>query len=569
MVWFSMTTFANEQPNILLVMTDDQGIGDLSIGGSPILETPNIDRLANEGVSLSRMYVSPVCTPTRAALMTGRWAERTRAIDTWIGRAMMDPREVTIAEVLRDNGYTTGLFGKWHLGDCAPLRPMDQGFDHVLMHRGGGIAQPSDPIGNDRRYTDPLLFRNGELVRTSGYCMDVYTDEVIEFMTDAAAAGKPFFAYLATNTPHGPLHDVPEKLYDKYRESDLSTVSSEPKQYDEIARVFAMIDNIDSNVGRLMQTLDSLQISENTIVIYMHDNGPAGVRFNQNLRGRKAMVYEGGIRSPLFVRWPGHIKPGRSVHAIAAHVDILPTIIEATQSKHETGPPLDGVSILASLTSDSPSEAQTDRQLFIQGHRGDERIARHQFAVIEQRYKLLRASGFGRESLPADSPLELELYDLIKDPAEEHNLAAAKPDVVTALLKAHDAWFEDVRRSPGWGTPPRILVGSETEPTTVLTRQDWKRSSGSGWGNAGTWLVVVDNPGHFEASVLFRQSVNSPQVTLSFGETTISANAQGPTRQVALEPLNLPAGPHDLRISVTSNGQDISPEHLVISRIKR
>ncbi|MCA8964119.1 MAG: sulfatase-like hydrolase/transferase, partial [Planctomycetes bacterium] len=202
-------------PNVIVIMTDDQGMGDLGCLGNPVLETPNIDRLAEQSARLANFYVSPVCTPTRASLMTGRYAYRTRAIDTYIGRAMMDPDEVTMAEVLHDAGYRTGIFGKWHLGDCYPMRACDQGFDQALVLRGGGLAQPSEPRENNGRYTDAILFRNGKQVQTKGYCTDVFFDAAIEFVRDNK--NQPFFLYVPTNTPHTPLADVPRTLYEKYR----------------------------------------------------------------------------------------------------------------------------------------------------------------------------------------------------------------------------------------------------------------------------------------------------------------------------------------------------------------
>ena len=183
------------QPNVVVVMTDDQGYGDFGYMGNPVIRTPNLDALARESVRMESFYVCPVCTPTRASLMTGRWHMRTRAIDTYVGRAMMDPGEVTVAEALEDAGYATGIFGKWHLGDCPPMRPQDQGFQEALVHRGGGIGQPSDPLGGERKYTDAVLFQDGRQVQTRGYCTDVYVTAALEFMERAHGRGRPFFCY--------------------------------------------------------------------------------------------------------------------------------------------------------------------------------------------------------------------------------------------------------------------------------------------------------------------------------------------------------------------------------------
>ena len=212
--------------NVILIMTDDQGWGDFGFQGTPAVKTPSLDRLAAASARMDTFYVSPVCTPTRAALMTGRWTQRSTAIDTYIGRAMLRPEETTLAEALRDAGWATGIFGKWHLGDCYPMRAMDQGFEEALVHRGGGIGQPSDPEGGEGKYTDAILEHNGERVATEGYCTDVYFDAAWEWLANAHEVGQPFFAYIATNAPHGPFHDVPTELYGEYRAADLSRFRS-------------------------------------------------------------------------------------------------------------------------------------------------------------------------------------------------------------------------------------------------------------------------------------------------------------------------------------------------------
>jgi arylsulfatase/arylsulfatase A len=553
---------AGGPPSILLVMTDDQGAGDLGCAGNPLLDTPHLDRLARESTSFRRFYVSPVCTPTRASLMTGRASARTRAIDTWRGRAMMDPSEITIAEVLREAGYATGLFGKWHLGDCHPMRPMDQGFDRVLMHRGGGLAQPSDPIGNGRRYTDAILLRDGVEVETTGYCMDVYVDEAIAFMEESRAAGRPFFAYVATNTPHGPFHDVPEAAYAKYRGRDLASMVDAVGRVDAVARTFAMVENIDRNVGRLLAALDGMEAADDTIVLYLHDNGPAIARYVGRMRGTKATVLEGGIRTPFFVRWPGRVPAGVVREEIAAHVDVWPTLVEAAGARPPEGTVIDGRSLLPLL--EARDEPWPDRRLFIQAHRGDERVARHQFAVIGPRYKLLRASGFGHETLPA-AAAPIQLFDLLDDPYERHDLAAAHPDVVADMLAAHDAWFADVTGEGGHGTPPRIVVGTAAEPRTVLTRNDWRPTEGGGYGTAGSWWLRLPEATTLEARVRFRRAVESPTVAVTVGPVAREVSAAGAVTEVPLGAFELPAGACELTVRVTSGGAIVAPEHVILA----
>ena len=305
------------RPNILLIITDDQGYGDLGSTGNPILKTPNLDRFARQSVRLTQFYVSPVCSPTRASLLTGRYAYRTGVVDTWLGRSMMHTEEVTLAEMLGPAGYKTGIFGKWHLGDNFPMRPGDQGFAESLVLRGGGLGQPGDlPGGNV--YVDPVLLRNGKPEQKKGYCADVFTDATMAFVEGNRRS--PFFACLAFNTPHEPLSQVPKREHEHYQLADLSAKRFfTPKGFplpdnlepDKIARVYAMVANIDYNVGRLLKRLETLNLTRDTIVVFLTDNGPAFPRFNAGMRGLKGSVYEGGIRVPCFVRWPyAEMSPG-------------------------------------------------------------------------------------------------------------------------------------------------------------------------------------------------------------------------------------------------------------------
>jgi arylsulfatase/arylsulfatase A len=255
----------------------------------------------------------------------------------------MDPSEITLAEMLRDAGYATGIFGKWHLGDCYPMRPMDQGFQESLVHRGGGLAQPSEPIANQRRYTDPILQHNGQEVATQGYCTDVYTDAALRFMETSRADRKPYFVYLAPNAPHGPFHDVPPELYRKYKAKDLSPVLlGHEGDADKVARTFAMVENIDQNVGRILRDLDRASEADHTMVVFLVDNGPDSRRYVGPFRGKKTEVHDGGIRSPFFVRWPSRLRAGTESDRLTAHIDVLPTLLEAAGVAVPAGVSLDG-----------------------------------------------------------------------------------------------------------------------------------------------------------------------------------------------------------------------------------
>ena len=542
---------AAERPNVVLIMTDDQGYGDLGATGNPVIRTPNIDAMARRSARMSRFYVSPVCAPTRACLMTGRYNYRTRAIDTYIGRAMMDTSEVTVAEMLRDGGYATGIFGKWHLGDNYPLRAMDQGFQESLVLRGGGIGQPSDPPGGEGKYTDPILCHNGKEAPQTGYCTDVYFDAAMNWMETQHNAGKPFFAYIPTNAPHGPFNDVPEEEYEQYRKMNLGndqfpqeTGHPLPKKssHDQRARIFAMISNVDTNVGRLFEKLDALGITDNTLVIFMVDNGPNGRRYVAGMKGTKSQVYEGGIRSPFFAHWPARLKAGQTSDRIAAHIDVLPTLLEACNVPVPDGVKLDGRSILPLL--EGKNVEWPDRTICIQAHRGDEPVRYHNFVAMTQNWSLLNASGFGREEL--SGPLRFELYDMVADPLQMQNVAADHADVAEQLRKAYDAWFDDVGSTrPDNYAPPRIYLGTPHENPVVLTRQDWRRTSrDSGWqpDSQGYWELHTATAGKYDVTVMFRPRTFAETLNLTIGEQTLSADVTGDSTEYTFRDVELAVG---------------------------
>ncbi|MDA1015227.1 MAG: arylsulfatase [Planctomycetota bacterium] len=488
-----------QRPNIVLIMTDDQGYGDFGVTGNPVIRTPNIDAMAKRSATMTNFYVSPVCAPTRACLMTGRYNYRTRCIDTYIGRAMMSPDEVTAAEILGGNGYSTGIFGKWHLGDCYPMRPMDQGFQESLVHRGGGIGQPSDPPGAEGKYTDPILFRNGVAEQQRGYCTDVYYSNARAFIEKSAKRKQPFFVYLPDNCPHGPFDDVPREDLAAYKQLDLANSAFPqnrghklPRQanVDQRARIFAMITNVDRNIGRLFETLKSLGIVDNTLVIFMVDNGPNGRRYVAGYKGNKSHVHEGGIRSPFFVQWPAQLKAGHKSDVVSAHIDVLPTLLDASGIDVPAGLKLDGRSMLPMLKGEAVH--LLDRHLVIQSHRGDQPVRYHNFMIRNSKWKLVHPSGFGRESFTG--PPKFELYDLANDPYEEHDTAAAQPEVLRQLKTEYDRWFDDVGSTrPNNYAPPRIHVGTPHENPCVLTRQDWRHTSGRPWArdSSGHWLLTA------------------------------------------------------------------------------
>ena len=526
---------AAERPNIILVMTDDQGYGDLGLHGNDKIRTPNLDRFAARGLEMTRFYVSPVCAPTRACLMTGRHFYRTGVVHTSRGGAKMHGDEITIAEVLRAAGYRTGLFGKWHIGDTYPMRPQDQGFEEVLIHKSGGIDQGPDKPSS---YFDPRLWRNGEPVKTSGYCTDVFFDAALEFM--ARADDRPFFVYLPTNAPHTPL-DVAGEYYKPYLRMGLK---------ESTARVYGMVQNIDDNFGRLLGRLESLGMRDNTLVIFMTDNGPQQVRYNGGLRGRKSQTYEGGIRVPFIVQWPHRIEAGKQIDRIAAHIDLFPTLAALGGAATPPSPPRDGMSLLP-LWLGQPAPARLrDRRLFFQCHRGLDPKRYQNCAVVTQRYKMVGYGGaFNDEDLQTSTVNpKLELFDLIADPGERHDLASERPNVLADLRTAYDVWFANVRGSRGF-TPGRIHIGSPHENPVRLSRyQDGTYVGGVPIG----WSVVVERAGRYSVELLRGDSTEDGELWVQWaGRRQSKALAADESRAV----FTLPAGQGRLAAWFVPNGK--------------
>lgn len=565
-----------EPPNIVLIMTDDQGYGDFGFHENPVLRTPHLDALAAASARMSQFYVHPVCTPTRAALMTGRYPQRTRAYDTYVGRAMMEPEEVTLAEVLQDAGWATGIFGKWHLGDAYPMRPQDQGFDEALVHRGGGIGQPSDPEGGEGRYTDPVLFHNGEEIQTHGYCTEVYVTGAIQWIRQCKEQGRPFFAYLATNAPHGPFQDVPEKDYEGYRQRDLSGAFQAPEighalpasfDADRHARIFAMITDLDRQVGRLIHELKTQDLLHNTLILFLVDNGPNSRRHVNGMRGMKGQVYEGGVRSPLWAHWPARLIPGSARDEVVANIDLMPTILEACGLMPPPGLHLDGRSFLPLL--ENRRIRWPDRALVMQAHRGDRQLPFHHFLLRTRQWKLLRPSGFHREYPSGQQPAPFELYDMTADPLELNNLAESHPEVVADLAKQYLSWFADVSRtrSDNWA-PPRIVVGADAAPEVVLTRQDWRRLSlDGGWGphSQGQWHLDFRKTGPYRMRVRFLPGSKPIDIEIRCGPMQEQLQCAPGSTEINLPFAKFPLGEHELIITLhEESGKLVGPYQVVL-----
>ena len=326
---------AAEKPNVVIVITDDQGYGDLSCHGNPILKTPKLDELYAESVRLKDYHVSPTCSPTRSAFLTGHWTNRTGVWHTIMGRSMLRENEVTMGQIFKDSGYATGMFGKWHLGDNYPYRPEDRGYTEVMRHGGGGVGQTPDYW--DNAYFDGSYWHNGKPEAVKGFCTDVFFDYAKRFIKSSKEAGKPFLAYIATNAPHGPMH-APEEFAKPYE--SVKNVG--------LQHFYGMIANIDDNVGKMRAFLDDEGLTDNTIFIFTTDNGSSsGWRtFNAGMRAGKGSEYDGGHRVPFFMHWPkGKLTGGRDVEPITAHVDVVPTLIDICGLQSPSAVKFDGTTV--------------------------------------------------------------------------------------------------------------------------------------------------------------------------------------------------------------------------------
>lgn len=395
-------------PNIVLVVSDDQGWGDLSLHGNTNLHTPHIDGLAASGASFDRFFVSPVCSPTRAEILTGRYHPRGGVFSTSAGGERLDLDEVTIADILKQAGYQTAAFGKWHNGMQYPYHPAGRGFDEYY-----GFCS-----GHWGNYFSPMLEHNGQLVQGDGFVIDDFTNKAIEFMEKNQK--RPFFIYLPYNTPHSPMQ-VPDRWWNKFKDKELSMRHRDPEKEDIVhtRAALAMCENIDWNVGRLLGALDSLALSEETIFIYLSDNGPNGYRWNGGMKGRKGSTDEGGVCSPLFVRWPGTIPGGKQVGKIASAIDFLPTLTDLAGISPNLSKAIDGRSLKPLLIEENP--AWEDRLIF--SHWGN------RTSVRSQQYRL------GHDG---------QLFDMIKDPEQRNDLSGELTELTHTLSDARQQWEEEV-----------------------------------------------------------------------------------------------------------------------------
>lgn len=411
----ALSITAATQPNVIIVITDDQGWGDLACRGNPYIKTPNLDKLHAESVRLTNFHVSTTCAPSRGSLMTGRHCNRLNVYHTITGRSMLFEDELLLPEVLAENGYVNGMFGKWHLGDNYPFRPEDRGFHEVVRHGGGGISQGPDYWRND--YFDDHYWHNGEPKPYKGYCTDVFFDEALSFIETNQE--KPFFLYLSTNAPHAP-YNVPMDYYDIYKDV--------PELSDRFKRFYGMITNIDDNMKRLEDKLSALDLREDTILIFMTDNGTAGGNkvFDGGLKGSKGSVYEGGHRVPFFVRWPaGKLEGGRDVDELLAHYDVLPTFVDLLGLEFTPSKPLDGISFKALL--DDPKADWPNRILYMDTQRRQNLVKYSAYTVMDEDWRLVNGK---------------ELYNVTEDLGQESNQIKDFPEVAQRLAAGYENWWQ-------------------------------------------------------------------------------------------------------------------------------
>ena len=497
------------RPNIVVILSDDQGWGDLSLHGNLNIDTPNIDSLAHDGAMFERFFVCAVCAPTRAEFFTGRYHPRggVRGVSTGAERLNLD--EKTIGDTFKSAGYATAAFGKWHNGTQYPYHPNGRGFDEYY-----GFCS-----GHWGNYFDPILEHNGKIVRGKGYIIDDLTDHALVFIEQNK--DRPFFCYLPFNTPHSPMQ-VPDRFWEEFRNHPLGMRNRDPEkeQIDKTRCALAMCENIDWNVGRVLQKLEELKLAENTIVVYFSDNGPNSWRWNGGMKGRKGSTDEGGVRVPCLIRWPGHIKPKTNISQIAGAIDLLPTLADMAGIPIVGTKALDGISIKPLLFEET--EDWRDRMIFS-----------HQNGRVSVRTQRYRLDNTGK------------LFDMQADPGQDHDISKEKPDVAERLTKTVAKWKQQVLPKSRKDDRP-FPVGYAEFPATILPARDGvphgniRRSARApncsyftNWIDKEdkiTWDIEVANTGRYEAAVFYTCPISDvgSTVELTFNRSSVRRKVTEP-----------------------------------------
>jgi len=499
-LWALVGGLSADRPNVIIVMTDDQGYGELSVHGNPILDTPHLDKLHRQSLRLEDYHVAPMCTPTRGQLLTGLDAARNAAINVSAGRTLLRAELPTMADIFKESGYRTGLFGKWHLGDNYPYRPQDRGFEETLWFPSSHINSVPDWWNND--YFDDTYWVNGERKVIQGYCTDVYFEEAMKWMKDRQRSKEPFFAYIPTNAPHGP-HWSPEKELKQAKEAmegqELPGIAKSGR--DSFAGYLGMVLNVDNNMGRLMKFLEKEGLAEDTILIFQTDNGSTfGERyFNAGMRGRKTQLWEGGHRVPFFLRWPGgELGQPRSIDGVAQVQDVLPTLIDLCGLVPSFAPKFDGVSLAPVLRGQYESVPE-DRMVVINYSRMPFGF---EFAGPDAPSVMYR-EGAGVLWGPWRLLEDKELYNVDTDPGQRDNVIERYPEIAAKMSAHLDEWWSEVESIAN--EPQPTIIGHDAENPMMLTACEWldvfvdqQRQIRRGDLKNGWWELIVAEAGTYE-----------------------------------------------------------------------
>ena len=552
---------SQQKPNVVFVLTDDQGYGDLACHGNPIVKTPHLDKIYHESVRLTNYHVGPTCAPTRAGLLTGHYANSTGVWHTIGGRSLLRQNEVSMANIFANNGYATGIFGKWHLGDNYPYRPQDRGFQEVVTHGGGGIGNTPDYWGNS--YFNDTYWTQDGYKSYSGYCTDIWFNEGLNFIE--RHKDEPFFCYIPTNAPHGPFLVEPE-----YSAPYLDLVPHEKR-----ANFYGMITNIDQNFGILRQKLVEWGLADNTILIFMTDNGTAcGVDLDENhfvlngynggMRGQKNSEYEGGHRVPFFMHWPaGGLAEGKTrgkdVGQVTANVDILPTLIELCGLNQDADLGFDGISIASLLQGDTTSRAPAwpDRVLVTDSQRLTDPIKWRKSAVMTERWRLINGN---------------ELYDIQVDPEQRRDIAAEHPTVVADLRQHYESWWAKVSQQFAEEIP--IVIGDAGSKSVRINSHDWRNEACDCVWNQhqvregqlynGYWEIDVAEAGRYRVELRrWPKEEDRPLTAETPGDPIpmqrMTYNSgYGGGNAIPIQSARLKIGPHDLKQGVSKDDKGIT-----------
>lgn len=559
-----------DKPNVILIITDDQGYGDFGFTGNPHAKTPVLDNFAQQSIRFDNFYVSPVCAPTRSSLMTGRFSLRTGIRDTYNGGAIMASSEITIAEMLKEAGYKTGLFGKWHLGDNYPSRPNDQGFDEAVMHLSGGMGQVGDFTTwsqGDSSYFNPILWHNGKTEKYDGYCTDIFAGEAIRFIEKNRE--NPFFCYLAFNAPHTPLQ-VPDEYYQRFKNIDPASgfgndgrpfPRMSEKDKEDARKVYAMVACIDENLGRLFQKLDELKISENTVVIFMTDNGPQQNRYVAGMRERKGSVYRGGIRVPLWIQYPARYKGNKEIETNTAHIDILPTLAEICNAKLPSERIIDGKSLVPLIEGKQVDWA--NRTFFYYWTRRYPELYNN-ISIQKGNFKLVGQTSY-------NAPLDkFELYDINSDPYEQKNLVTEKKELASQLKAELDKMYRELITSENIVNQPLIEIGNPKENPVFLNRNDADGVRGI-WAQEdvfGKWNVKI-SAGRYNLRFKFVQPVESGgQMVIETGQIVNQRkDISNKTDIIEMNNITLPEVKGELIPFYSKGGKNTMPFWVEITRL--